>query len=343
MCRRVKTDWTEASADVIPDSVYQGKPLVHYNEVDISIPPFQYFEATVRVGDYIYAIPVKEIWPKGTKDVHEFREKGSRSGNIYRIGLVHEIFAVQKQNIPDKFLEPLFRVRWLNGAQWMFDNYEDSEARHLSALSPYEHVLIEDPNYVVYVTCKSSTMATTPICLIWTTMTHDTDEIPIIHWVKICYNGCRRGNIYNTVEDELRWCSKCRLWVHAACSEILDLTAEDIPAWLDSNDQAYILHDWDETVDPSLPTGNAIAALPIARYPMCGTPHSLEKVIVLAREKLTWAEDSGYQLDYDKFIEQAKANPDPAFVKKGVEEEIREALKNSPVFYYCPKCCDFSV
>lgn len=76
---------------------------------------------------------------------------------------------------------------------------------------------------------------------------------------------------------------------------------------------------------------------------MCGTPHSLEKVVVLAREKLTWAEDSGYQLDYDKFIEQAKANPDPAFVKKGVEEEIREALKNSPVFYRCPKCRDFAV
>lgn len=69
--RRVKTDWTEASAGVIPDSVYQGKPLVHYNEVDIStslrLNIWSYkcwpviigrfvvqngeLEATVRVGD----------------------------------------------------------------------------------------------------------------------------------------------------------------------------------------------------------------------------------------------------------------------------------------------------
>lgn len=48
----------------------------------------------------IYAIPVKEIWPKGIKDVNEFRQIGSGKGNIYRIGLVREIFAVKKRNIP---------------------------------------------------------------------------------------------------------------------------------------------------------------------------------------------------------------------------------------------------
>lgn len=169
-------------------------------------------------------------------------------------------------------------------------------------------------------------------------------KVGILQWVSICYDGCSRGNIYNTLEDELRWCPRCKLWVHANCSQKLDLNADDIPEWLETNDQTYILHVWDNSVKPSRPTIDAIAALPIGRYPMDNkTPHSLEKVIVLAREVLTWVEEDQDQVDYDEFIEEADAHPDAKFVKQGVKREIEEALANRPVFHLCPKCRNFAI
>ncbi|EIM89055.1 uncharacterized protein STEHIDRAFT_109337 [Stereum hirsutum FP-91666 SS1] len=168
-------------------------------------------------------------------------------------------------------------------------------------------------------------------------------ETSEIKWIKICKDGCSKDNIYTPNVDEVRWCSMCARWFHDGCCEELDLYADETRKWLRNNNQDYLLVDWAK-VDAEHPSIEAIVGLPIARHPAePAAPESLEKVIILAREKVIFAEEELDLIDYHDFIMEADANRWPDKVEEIVQVFLEEAIEEQPIFYLCPRCNNYAI